>query len=127
MKTSKINLQACINWMWTELKVVNSQVADDHKDAKKDFHHFLTWGDAACGRVAYQKWLNIYIGEAKRALVTSTVEEIVNLWASLLLRERCYSVKSSGIMGNVMENYDITARAKIISEIQAAIQHGTFL
>lgn len=124
---SKINLQALINWMWTELQGVNKQVEDDLAKAAHDMHKFLTWGDNACDHAAKQKWLPIYIEVGKTMLKNNkTPEDFIDYISTNLLNESASSSVGAGMHGR-METADRSAKARIISEMKSALKYNTFL
>lgn len=126
-KKTAINLQALINWMWTEFHGVSTQVAEDKKAAEKDMHRFLTWASNACDHASYHKYLGIYLDVAQTMQKRKkTAEEFLNYITTNMLGESGRAVTSSGIMNNVMENFDRAAKVRIINEMRQAMKYNTF-
>lgn len=126
-KKSKINLQALVNWLYTELLAVNKQVEDDLAKAAKDMHRFLTWGDNACEHAAKQKWLAIYLEIAKTCLKNNkTPEDFLDYISDNLLNENTIAINSGGMHGK-METCDRSTKARIIYEMRQALKYNTFL
>jgi ABC-type ATPase with predicted acetyltransferase domain len=131
-KKSKLNLQACINWMWTEHQGMSALMASYKEKAAEDMHKFLTWGSNACDHAAYHKWLGLYIDMAKALQENKKVPESEKLERFLkhltenVLNESSRAVTSSGIMNNVMENFDRAAKARIVNSIREAVKYNGF-
>lgn len=126
--TKKMTMQDFIDWLKAEFAMYDKVVTRLKEEFGDEPHKFLSWGDDAFDHLAYRHWLAHFLQLAPKAMEQGeTLEQFYLRHLQHLLSDIAMnSNRSTSPTGNLMNQCERQAKARILYKAQDGIKFNTF-